>query len=162
MSDVSNVELDDPQEVRDAICWRDNEIERLRERIEELENMGMVAGAAAPARDPRTIGGAGGSIPPHSHIITDAQIDAAWEERHDGVVEGIMFIPASEIGITACNRCHGWGVVPINEESPRATSKCPVCSGHGWTLRADTGENLTGSSTERQAAERRALKEVGK
>jgi hypothetical protein len=67
-------------------------------------------------------------------MVTHDQIDAAWEERHDDVVEGIMFIPASEIGIRACDRCHGWGVIPINEESPRATDKCSNCDGHGWVI----------------------------
>jgi len=70
------------------------------------------------------------------HIITDDQIDAAWEERHDGVVEGIMYIPASEIGITECEnpRCQDGRHI---ETTHLPSQVCKACNGHGWVMKGD-------------------------
>ena len=84
------------------------------------------------------------SLIPHivRRIITDDQIDAAWN--------GLQFIYSLEVreeverfilkplGIVRCGGCNGSGsAVHDDPECGIHEFECPTCNGHGWVKEAD-------------------------
>ena len=109
----------DPSVAPDALCGcdgevlaeKDAEIERLRERIAELEeerdklgkeldHWTAVASCPDEARGWKLLLTKG-------HHITEAQIDAAWEHATHGP-SGIVFLRADLLGIERCPSGKGW------------------------------------------------------
>ena len=105
------------------------EVRRLKEHIGELKDL-------VECRDLALLGTTDYYNPDTHTTISFSKIDAAWEERHDGVVEGIMYIPASEIGITECEnpRCQDGRHI---ETTHLPSRKCAACNGHGWKIGTD-------------------------
>lgn len=89
-------------------------------------------------------------VPPDNmHIITDAQIDAAWacvEENRESGNEDLMQIGDAEermlhncFGIVRCEECGGsgkWGEWADNGKTYREFP-CPTCNGHRWVVKEE-------------------------
>ena len=73
---------------------------------------------------------------PSGHIITTAQIDAAWGAYIEKKPAGAVL---RELHIVICEECGGSGHVPRWPDKPPYTD-CPDCEGHGWKAAAgETG-----------------------
>ena len=80
---------------------RDAEIERLRSELAEAKK----------------------------RVITDEQIDRAWEFRGVDAPEAAEDALAA-LGVVACEECGGGGLV--KSETAPCHIECPACHGHGW------------------------------
>ncbi len=76
------------------------------------------------------------------HRITDTQIDAAWHivmsYREAGNSDVLEFLLA-KLGIERCANpeCEGGMYLAAKNKPQCGVSECPVCNGHGWTIRTD-------------------------
>jgi len=101
-----------------------DEIERLRKRIEELEQILWVKYDA----NQKPIKG--------RYIITEADIDKAWRcfeaIRGHACCRATLKAALYELGIVACSECEGVGV--------GVSEHCTNCSGHGWVWKEASDE----------------------
>jgi hypothetical protein len=71
------------------------------------------------------------------YVITEEQIDKAWEQRYhiDGIGDGQPLIRADLLHVVACKKCGGSGKTESRtgsmKEEPMLWS-CKDCYGHGW------------------------------
>jgi hypothetical protein len=74
------------------------------------------------------------SLPEACHIITDSQIDAAWERAGEwAYVQPDCLETLAELGIVRCEMCDGQGAWGISEEGD--THLCDCCDGKRWVKR---------------------------
>ncbi len=93
-------------------------------RIEELENRNVVL--TDLNRELFNMG----------HIITDAQIDAAWafaNAQHHELTKVAALRALAKFGIERCEGCGGSGVTSPTHELD--AEDCVYCDGHGWVIK---------------------------
>jgi hypothetical protein len=102
-----------------------DEITRLRARIAELEE--LVTLNQVRRLDRR-----------HEHIITEEQIDMAWEKLNRDIYRAVVKTYFAKLGIVACSECGGSRIIG------RATPHPCDCTGchrngksHGWVWAID-------------------------
>jgi len=93
------------------------EIERLRERVGELE------------QDERPIPGV---------FLSYDQIDKVWRYvncNHSAQTWDAMLTVLAGFGISRCEPCSGDGVTAIDDvDGEYAEGPCSACDGHGWVI----------------------------
>jgi len=88
-------------------------------------------------------------------LLTQGQIDAAWETRHWGTVpdhtEEHVDDALERLGIVACEECGGSGerdrsmYQPNGDPTDPTPDECSSCHGHGWVWKETTGADLMAS-----------------
>ena len=141
MSDKARVGDRCPCGIYDENCehcqCRDVEIDRLRERIEELEEINAKHVLNRIEEEGKRYEIEDG------YIITRKQINAAWRYAMSVGEEysrdrGVALEALKRIGIVRCGGCNGSGsAVHDDPECGIHEFECPTCNGHKWVKESD-------------------------